>query len=172
MLANEDGTIIAGHGRVLAAQLLGWVECPVMVAAGWSEPKQRAYALADNKLALNADWNLKTLEDELRELELEGFSVPLIGFNDAELAALFTQAAPPTDPEAEWRAMPEYEQGDLQFRSIVMHFADAAAVAAFLALIGQQVTDKTKFLWYPARVDQPKPREHHYVTPATPTTTT
>src|SRR6187402_2647405 len=54
VLVDEVGTIIAGHGRVLAAQRLGLAEIPVMVAAGWSEAKRRAYVLADNKLALNA----------------------------------------------------------------------------------------------------------------------
>ena len=57
VLVAEDGTIIAGHGRVLGAKKLGLTEVPVMVAAGWSEAQIRAYALADNKLALNAGWD-------------------------------------------------------------------------------------------------------------------
>src|SRR6185437_5728512 len=61
VLASEDNTIIAGHGRVLAAHLLGIREIPVMVARGWSEAQKRAYVIADNKLALNAGWDERLL---------------------------------------------------------------------------------------------------------------
>jgi hypothetical protein len=49
---GEDGGLIAGHARILAARQLGIAEIPVMVAAGWSEAQKRAYALADNQLAI------------------------------------------------------------------------------------------------------------------------
>ena len=62
MLVDEDGTLIAGHGRVLAARQLGLTEMPVMVARGWSEAQKRAYVIADNKLALNAGWDVRTAE--------------------------------------------------------------------------------------------------------------
>src|ERR1041384_6169238 len=54
VLVTEDATIIAGHGRVLAAKKLGLTEAPVMVATGWSKAQIKAYAIADNKPALNA----------------------------------------------------------------------------------------------------------------------
>jgi ParB-like chromosome segregation protein Spo0J len=66
VLIDEQGGIIAGHGRVLAAQKLAIAEIPVMVAAGWSEAQKRAYVLADNKLALNAGW-----DNDLLKIELE-----------------------------------------------------------------------------------------------------
>ena len=53
-LVGEDGGLIAGHARVLAARQLGIAEIPVMVAAGWSEAQKRAYVLADNQLAVKA----------------------------------------------------------------------------------------------------------------------
>lgn len=56
VLVDEAGGVIAGHGRILAAQKLGFTEVPVMVAAGWSEAQKRAYVIADNKLAMNAGW--------------------------------------------------------------------------------------------------------------------
>ena len=52
-LVGEDGGLIAGHARVLAARQLGIANIPVMVAAGWSEAQKRAYVLADNQLAIN-----------------------------------------------------------------------------------------------------------------------
>jgi ParB-like chromosome segregation protein Spo0J len=54
VLIDEEGGIIAGHGRVLAARKLGLTEAPVMVAEGWTEAQKRAYVIADNQLALNA----------------------------------------------------------------------------------------------------------------------
>ena len=64
VLVDEDGGIIAGHGRILAAEKLGIAEVPVMVAAGWSEEQKRAYVLADNKLAENAGWDSALLEQD------------------------------------------------------------------------------------------------------------
>src|SRR4051794_5589862 len=52
ILVTTEGTIIAGHGRVLGARKLGLTEVPVMIAAGWSDAQIRAYVIADNKLAL------------------------------------------------------------------------------------------------------------------------
>ena len=68
VLVDEEGMIIAGHGRIEAAKRLGLAEAPVMVAAGWSEAKKRAYVIADNKLALNAGWNEELLAAELTDL--------------------------------------------------------------------------------------------------------
>ena len=69
VLVDEQSNIIAGHGRVLAAQRLGLVEVPVMVARGWSEAQKQAYVIADNKLALNAGWDEDLLRIELGELQ-------------------------------------------------------------------------------------------------------
>ena len=65
VLVTDDGTIIAGHGRVRAAQKLGLTEVPVMVATGWTKAQIQAYALADNKLALNAGWDEALLAMEI-----------------------------------------------------------------------------------------------------------
>ncbi|MGE3743584.1 MAG: ParB/Srx family N-terminal domain-containing protein, partial [Geminicoccaceae bacterium] len=75
VLVDEHGTIIAGHGRILAAQLLGIAEVPVMVATGWSEAQRRAYVIADNKLALNAGWDAELLPVELGDLKILGFDL-------------------------------------------------------------------------------------------------
>jgi hypothetical protein len=100
VLIDENGTIIAGHGRVLAARQLELAEVPVMVARGWSEAQKRAYVLADNKLALNAGWNEELLAIEVAGLAEMGFNVPLIGFSEDELAALSMSAnSGLTDPD-------------------------------------------------------------------------
>jgi DNA modification methylase len=101
VLADEDGGIIAGHGRVLAARQLGMVEVPVVVARGWSDAKRRAYVIADNKLALNAGWDSELLALELGELGELGFDLELTGFDGDELAALTPEVLPEgkTDPD-------------------------------------------------------------------------
>jgi DNA modification methylase len=91
VLVDEEGGIIAGHGRTLAAQKLGMTEVPVMVAKGWSEAKKRAYVLADNKLALNAGWDNEMLALELGELGDLGFDLDLTGFTADEIAALMPE---------------------------------------------------------------------------------
>ncbi|MGE4043571.1 MAG: site-specific DNA-methyltransferase [Acetobacteraceae bacterium] len=96
VLVDETGTIIAGHGRVLAAHKAGLPDVPVMVARGWSQAQIRAYLLADNKLALNAGWDTATLALELGELQAMGFDLALTGFSDDEIADLLTS---PEDQE-------------------------------------------------------------------------
>lgn len=108
VLIDEQGGIIAGHGRVLAAHRLGLSEIPVMVARGWSEAQKRAYVIADNKLALNAGWDVELLKVELADLLAMGADLQLVGFDDAELADILTNwAAGLTDPDEVPALLPE-----------------------------------------------------------------
>ena len=91
VLVDEEGTIIAGHGRVLAAQALGLDEVPVMVASGWTEAQRRAYVLADNRLALNAGWDTELLKLELADLKAADFDMALMGFGEDELADMLAE---------------------------------------------------------------------------------
>lgn len=88
VIIGEDGGIIAGHGRVLAARQLGINQVPVAIASGWTDAQKRAYVLADNKLALNAGWDEEILKAELDELEAEGFDIDLTGFTGKEILEL------------------------------------------------------------------------------------
>ena len=100
VLVDEAGTLIAGHGRILAARQLGITEVPVMTAVGWSDAKKRAYVIADNKLALNAGWDDAMLASELQGLGEEGWDLGLIGFSDDELAKLLVDKTEGlTDPD-------------------------------------------------------------------------
>jgi 16S rRNA G966 N2-methylase RsmD len=102
VLVDEDGSIIAGHGRTLAAQRLKMTEVPVMVAKGWSDAKKRAYVIADNKLALNAGWDNELLALEFSELQGMDFDLDLTGFTADEIAALMPEEIEPgkTDEDA------------------------------------------------------------------------
>jgi DNA modification methylase len=100
VLVDEAGTIIAGHGRVLAARKLRIAEVPVMVADGWTDAQKRAYAIADNKLTLNGGLDDELLGLELGELEVLGFDLDLIGFSEDERAALTARGTEGlTDPD-------------------------------------------------------------------------
>ena len=100
VLIDEQGGLIAGHARVLAAKQLGLTEVPVMVATGWSEAQKRAYVVADNKLALNAGWDDALLKIELSELQALDFDVGIIGFSLDEIATLTRDGgAGLTDPD-------------------------------------------------------------------------
>ena len=94
MLVAEDGTIIAGHGRLMAAAQLGLAEVPVMVARGWTEEDRRLYTLADNRLAEIAEWDPEMLRLEIEDLRsefgIEGFE--MIGFSADDLAEMLPDA--------------------------------------------------------------------------------
>ena len=88
VLIDEDGGIIAGHGRTLAARKLGLDEVPCLRLSYLSEAQKKAYVIADNKLALNAGWDDDMLKVELSELKDLEFDLSLIGFDANELANL------------------------------------------------------------------------------------
>lgn len=85
LIKGEDDTILAGHGRVLAGDLLGIEDAPVVIARGWSDEMVRAYVIADNKLALDAGWDEEILKAELSALEDAAFDMALTGFSEGEL---------------------------------------------------------------------------------------
>lgn len=100
VLVDEAGTLIAGHGRVLAARQLGLSDIPTMVARGWTDAQVKAYRLADNKLTESA-WDNDLLALELKELADAGVDLALTGFDPQELTSLLLDrtAVGNTDPD-------------------------------------------------------------------------
>jgi len=88
VLVDKEKGIIAGHGRVLAARKLGMDKVPTVELSHLTETQRKAYIIADNKLALNADWDMEMLSLEMGGLDQEGFDLSLIGFNEDELGEL------------------------------------------------------------------------------------
>lgn len=102
VLVDEEGGIIAGHGRVMASQKLGLTEVPTITLAGLTEAQRRAYVIADNKLALNAGWDEEMLALELADLKEAGFDLELTGFGEDEIKGLLAEAEKTeglTDPD-------------------------------------------------------------------------
>ena len=91
-----DGTngIIAGHGRLLAARKLGMDKAPVIELAHITDTQKKALIIADNKLALNADWDTELLTIELNELIADDFALDILGFDKDELDALLNVIEP------------------------------------------------------------------------------
>lgn len=92
ILIDENNTIIAGHGRIEAAKLLGIQHVPVLHLNHLTEAQKRAYIIADNKLAENAGWDLELLQAEIRaihEFEVD-FDLTLMGFEMAEIDQIFS----------------------------------------------------------------------------------
>ena len=91
IVVDTEGVIIAGHTRLLAAQKLGLSQVPVHIATDLSPQQIKAYRLADNRVAQEAEWDNDLLKLELSELYEEGFSLDLTGFNEDELEALLAE---------------------------------------------------------------------------------
>jgi len=85
ILIDGENGIIAGHGRLKAAMLLNMEEVPVIELSHLSETQKKAYIIADNKLAMNAGWDMELLKLEISELEDKDFNIELLGFDPSEL---------------------------------------------------------------------------------------
>ena len=88
ILIDGDNSIIAGHGRLLAARKLGMDEVPAIVLDHLSKAQQRALVIADNQLALNAGWDMDMLKAEIEDLKLDDFDIDLLGFDEKFLDGL------------------------------------------------------------------------------------
>jgi ParB-like chromosome segregation protein Spo0J len=108
VLVDEQGGILASHGRLLAARKLGLAQVPVIRFEHLSEVQKRAYLLADNQLALQAGWDDVLLAEELAGLRDERFELDLVGFDATErLLALAHGDTAPHDAEDEVPEPPE-----------------------------------------------------------------
>lgn len=104
IIVDGENGIIAGHGRVMAAQKLGLADLPVIEASHLTEAQRRAYVIADNRLALDAGWDNDLLKIELQDLDAQGFDLNLTGFSVDEIANFLTE---PTEGLTDEDAVPE-----------------------------------------------------------------
>jgi len=124
VLIDKDNGIIAGHGRVMAAQKLGLKEVPVLQIGHLSDTQKRAYIIADNRLALDAGWDEEMLRVEFAELADMGFDLELTGFELDEIAGMDFD-------EGEEVGMPGLPDGDkepFQQKTFTLHDEQAAIV--------------------------------------------
>ena len=118
VLISEDGTIIAGHGRLMAARKLGLTDVPCIKLSHLTPTQRKAYVIADNQLALNAGWNEELLTIELDELLADNFALEVLGFDPDELKRLMgenevTQGLTDEDQAPEVENNPVTKLGDV-----------------------------------------------------------
>lgn len=117
VLVDKDGSIIAGHGRLMAARKLGMDKVPVVELDHLTEAQRKAYVLADNRIALNSGWDTSMLSLELAELEKEGFDISMLGFDDKEITKLLapetTEGLVDEDEIPETPVEPKTKLGDI-----------------------------------------------------------
>jgi hypothetical protein len=146
VLIDAQGSIIAGHGRVLAAIKLGLSDVPCIRLSHLTDTQKRAYVIADNKLAMNAGWDAEMLALEVKDLDAAEFNLELLGFTPDELAALTPEEIAPglTDEDAvpDVQEEPVSKPGDvwLMGKHRVM-CGDSTSIDAVEALMDGQKAD-------------------------------
>src|SRR5437764_10165487 len=139
ILVGVDGDVIAGHGRLAAARQLGLAKVPVIVVSDLNELQRRQLMLADNRIALNAGWDLEMLSFELTDLSVLGAELGALGFTAEELAKVLNPARSGLTDEDDAPDLPEKAVsvvGDIWLagphRIGCGDSTDAAAVAALM----------------------------------------
>ena len=150
VLVDEQGGILAGHGRLLAARRLGLTEVPVIRFEHLSEAQKRAYLIADNQLTLNSGWDDELLAAELAWLRDERFDLDLVGFDATELERLLSLADGESESDEAEDEVPEPPEdpvskpGDLWILgNHRLLCGDATVLADVERVLGGQLADMT-----------------------------
>ena len=150
VISNLSGFITKGHGRLEAIKLLGWDKVAVDYQDYESDAQEYADIIADNKIAAFSIIDDSILSIELKLEMFKDFDLELLGFDEFEASNLLDEDGGPLDASAEWEGMPEFTENDkTAYRSIIIHMKDEDAVEKFRKLIALNITDKTKYIWFP-----------------------
>ena len=151
LLINSDNGVIAGHGRLRAAIEAGMDKVPCIILKGLTEAQERAYVIADNKIAINANWDIDLLKFEMDDI-FESIDISLTGFSEMEFTSLFGESLTAME---EWEDMPEFTQKSVEaFKRMIVHFATQEHVDRFAELVKQSITAKTKYIWFPEAIPE------------------
>ena len=141
LLVKPDLTIIAGHGRLEAIKLLNKLdykdnpisEIPCIIVSGLSENDYKALVIADNKIALNAGWDLDILKEELTLLENENYNLDLLGFNNDELENIINDSYDSLDYDnlTDNFTIPSNDKSDYKQITITLKTEHAEAILHF-----------------------------------------
>ena len=148
ILAGSDGIIVAGHGRLAAAQKLGLDIVPVVVLDHLTPTQRRALVIADNRIAENAGWDDAMLRIELEALQIEGFDLDITGFDADALAELMAGDEPDKEGQTDEDAVPEVSETPISRPGDVwimgphrLLCGDATVAASYEALLGGDAVD-------------------------------
>jgi len=166
IIVQKEGLVVrVGNGRVTAARQLGWTHIAALVVDE-SDVDSVRYALTDNRTAELADWDIENLLEALKrvtgKMDLlaedldKTFQCVSTMWSADELADI--QGASLDTPEKVWQGMPEFDAGDnISARKIIVHFKKASDAIGFSICIGQQITERTRSIWYPLEEPTPSP---------------
>jgi DNA modification methylase len=145
ILAGSDGVIVAGHGRLAAAQKLGLITVPVVVLDHLTPTQRRALVLADNRIAENATWDEDLLRVELADLQGAGFDLDITGFDADALAELMAGDEPDVAGQTDEDAIPDVSDAPVSRAGDIWHMGphrllcgDATLAASYDALLGDE----------------------------------
>ena len=148
ILAGSDGIIVAGHGRLVAAQKLGLEIVPVVVLDHLTPTQRRALVIADNRIAENAGWDDAMLRIELEALQLEDFDLDITGFDADALAELIAGEEPDNEGQTDEDAVPEVSEIPISRPSDVwimgqhrLLCGDATVAESYEALLDGEAVD-------------------------------
>lgn len=145
VLVGDDGVIVAGHGRILAARKLGLAEAPVIVLAHLTPTQRRALMIADNRIAENAGWDDEMLAAELSALKDEDVDLALLGFDEDDLDRLLAENGDEDETPDEAPALPEEpvsRPGDLWIcGGHRVYCGDATVLADVETALGGELAD-------------------------------
>ena len=148
ILAGSDGVIVAGHGRLAAAQKLGLAVVPVVVLDHLTPTQRRALVIADNRIAENAAWDDDLLRVELEALQDEGFDLDLTGFDADALAELRAGDEPDNEGQTDEDAVPDVGDAPVSRPGDVWHLGphrllcgDATVATSYEALLDGEAVD-------------------------------
>ena len=146
VLVDEQGGIIAGHGRVMAAKKLGLAEVPTITLEGLTKAQLKAYVIADNQLALNSGWDVDTLKLEIETLQELEFDIDLLGFDEDFLSGLLDEE--PSEGLTDDDAVPELPDepvtvlGDVwQLGSHRLMCGDSTSIDSVMILLDGKMAD-------------------------------
>ena len=133
ILVDGDNGIIAGHGRVLAARKLGIKEVPTIDGSDMTEMQRRAYVIADNKIALNAEWDKEMLLIEVADHEDMGADISILAFDPSELDAnaVDYSVLDNEDVNTQISQLNDGTRKAIQIEVEMEHFDEAAALVKF-----------------------------------------
>ena len=152
VLLDGANGIIAGHGRVMAANVLGLETVPTIELQHLTDEQKAAYVIADNKLAQNAKWDDEILRLELQSLSDADYDLSILGFDEASLSRLL-DVAETANAFEEYNEAIEYENKNANpYKSLIVHFENEQDVDNFKHLIKQNFSNSAKYIYHPIQV--------------------
>ena len=134
IVVDETMTVLGGNMRLLALRKIGAKEATAKIVKGLTEAQKREFAIKDN--GAWGQWDFDLLANGWDDLPLADWGVPIPNF---------------TDPNEEWKGMPEMGDTAKGIKQILVHFETEGSIKEFSNLIGQQIGEKTKYIWYPQK---------------------